>query len=137
MCLAKTKTLLLEKNDIMDKNLYNRFAPVIRSLTSAELAGAPSLYEKLAIAGSNELQVCYAPFEYINPNARVVIVGITPGRQQMLNALSEARRQIDMGSDDMQVVKAAKSVGAFSGDIRTHLVNLLDNVGISSWLGIA
>lgn len=121
----------------MDKNLFNRFAPVIRSLTPAELAGAPSLYAKLAIAGSTELQVCYAPFDHINPNARVVIVGITPGRRQMLNALGEARRQLDMGSDELRALKAAKSVGAFSGDIRTHLVSLLDNVGINSWLDIS
>jgi hypothetical protein len=121
----------------MDMSLFSRFAPVIRSLTPAELAGAPSLYSKLAIAGSPELQVCYAPFDYINPNARVVIVGLTPGRQQMLNALKEARRQLDSGNDDMQVLTAAKSVGAFSGEIRTHLVSLLDNIGINRWLGLS
>lgn len=120
----------------MDKNLFTQFAPVILNLTQAELNGAPSLYSKLSLAESSDLQVSYAPFEYINPNARVVIVGITPGRQQMLNALREARRQLDLNSDPMQVLKSAKSVGAFSGDIRTHLVNLLDNVGINKWLGI-
>jgi hypothetical protein len=121
----------------MDKNLFTQFAPVIRNLTRAELDGAPSLYEKLSIANSSDLQVCYAPFEFINPNARVVIVGITPGRQQMLNALREARRQLDLNNDEVQVLKSAKSVGAFSGDIRIHLVNLLDNVGIHDWLGIS
>jgi hypothetical protein len=127
----------MEKNNTMDKNLFSRFVPVINSLSPAELAGSPSLYKKLELASTENLQVCYAPFEHINPNARVVIVGITPGRQQMLKALGEARRQLVMGSDDLQVLKAAKSVGSFSGDIRTHLVSLLDNVGINSWLGIS
>lgn len=121
----------------MDKTLFTRFAPVIRGLTQAELAGAPSLREALAIAQSGDLQVCYAPFEFINSAARVVIVGITPGRQQMLNALNEARRQLDKGVDDLQVLMAAKSVGAFSGEIRSHLVNLLDYIGIHRWLDIA
>ena len=121
----------------MDQNLFTRFAPVISSLTPAELTGAPSLYAKLAIASQGNLQVCYAPFEYINPNAKVVIVGITPGRQQMLNALGEARRQLDKGASDLQVLQAAKSVGAFSGHIRNHLVNLLDHIGINRWLDIS
>lgn len=120
----------------MDTTLFNRFAPVIRNLTPAELAGAPSLYSKLTIAESDNLQVCYAPFEFINSKARVVIVGITPGHTQMLNAIKEARRQLDMGAGDLQVLMAAKSVGAFSGEMRTHLVNLLDHIGINRWLGI-
>lgn len=120
----------------MDTQQFKRFAPTIRNLTTEELAGAPSLYEKLCIEANDKLRICYAPFEYINPSARVVIVGITPGRQQMINALREARRQLDLGSSDAQTLKAAKAVGAFSGDIRIHLVNLLDYVGIHHWLGI-
>lgn len=120
----------------MNIDLFNQFAPIIRGLTPAELNGAPSLYTKLSIASSPDLQVCYAPFEYINPQARIVIVGITPGRQQMLNALREARRQLDVNSDAQQVLQSAKSVGAFSGEIRVHLVSLLDNVGLNGWLGI-
>lgn len=121
----------------MDKTLFARFTTVIRSLTPAELAGAPSLREKLAIAESGAIQVCYAPFEFINPSARIVIVGITPGRQQMLSALNEARRQLDSGANDRQVLMAAKSVGAFSGNIRIHLVSLLDYIGINRWLGLS
>lgn len=76
----------------MDTNLFERFSPAIRSLTTAELAGAASLNAKLTLAHDGVIEVCYAPFEHINPQARVVIVGITPGRTQMLNALKEARQ---------------------------------------------
>lgn len=120
----------------MNPNLFHRFAPVIRSLSSAELAGAPSLYDKLTLAEEGNLRVCYAPFEHINPSARVVIVGITPGHTQMLNALIEARRQLDMDTTEALVLKAAKATGAFSGAIRPNLTGLLDAVGIHQWLGI-
>ena len=41
---------------------------------------------------SGSVKVYYAPFEYINPSARIVLVGITPGPTQMANANNEARR---------------------------------------------
>jgi hypothetical protein len=120
----------------MDLSLFSRFAPVIRSLSTAELDGAPSLFEKMRIGRSDKLEVCYAPFEYINPMARVVLVGITPGNTQMVNALREARRQLDHGASAEAALKAAKTTGAFSGAMRPNLTGLLDAVGIHRWLGI-
>lgn len=120
----------------MDKNLFNRFTPAIRSLTTSELDGAQSLYEKLKLAEAGNIQVVYAPFEYINPAARVVIVGITPGHTQMLNAIREVRRQLDKGASDETALKAAKATGAFSGAMRPNLTGMLDYVGINRWLNI-
>lgn len=120
----------------MQKHLIEHFAPVIRTLSAAELDGAPALNEKLRLAQDGDIEVCYAPFEYINPQARVVIVGITPGRTQMLNALREARKQIDQGSDPLTTIIAAKQTGAFSGAMRPNLVNLLNRIGLHLLLKI-
>lgn len=120
----------------MDTTLFQRFAPVIRSLSAAELVGSTTLEDKMRIATDGRLSVCYAPFEYINLRARVVLVGITPGRTQMLNALREARRQLDLGADPEPTLMAAKRTGAFSGAMRPNLVGLLDHVGVNDWLGI-
>jgi hypothetical protein len=120
----------------MNTKLFERFAPVIRSLSASDLDGAPTLNSKLRLAADGKMEVCYAPFEYINPWARVVIVGITPGRTQMLNALREARQQLDRGVDFKMALIAAKKTGAFSGSMRPNLVGLLDYVGVNSWLGI-
>ena len=117
-------------------NLFSRFAPIIKNLSQSELAGSSTLFKKLELVSTDKIQVCYAPFEYINSNAKIVIVGITPGRQQMLNAIREAKIQIDMGMNDFQVLKSSKSVGAFSGEIRNNLVGLLDYIGINTWLDI-
>lgn len=120
----------------MNTTLFEHFSPVIRSLTAAELNGAPSLNAKLCIAQEGSIEVCYAPFEFINPKARLVIVGITPGRTQMLNALKEARNHLDKGYKPLHVLAAAKQTGAFSGAMRPNLVGLLDCVGVNRWLGI-
>ena len=115
---------------------FQQFSPIIRSLTAAELKGAPSLNAKLRIAEDGPIEVCYTPFEFINPGARVVLVGITPGRTQLLNALRECRTQLDNGAGELQALIAAKQTGAFSGAMRPNLVALLDCVGIQHWLRI-
>jgi hypothetical protein len=120
----------------MDTKHFKHFAPVIKSLSVAELDGAPSLNSKLRLAENKNIEICYVPFEYINPQAKVVIVGITPGRTQMLNAIKEARRQLDNGAGLERALIAAKTTGAFSGAMRPNLIDLLDHVGINDWLGI-
>ena len=120
----------------MQHELFNKFAPIIRRLTHDELNGSPSLNERLRIHQDGNLEVCYVPFEHINTNARIVIVGITPGRTQMINAIQEARRQLDAGADAATTLVSAKKVGAFSGAMRPNLINLLNHVGISRWLKI-
>ncbi|MGC4368002.1 hypothetical protein [Hydrogenophaga sp. R2] len=120
----------------MNQNLFATFSQTIRNLNAVELEGAPSLYEKLTIAKDGALSICYAPFEYINRQARIVIVGITPGQTQMLNAVREARRQILAGAPDEVVLKAAKATAAFSGAMRPNLTSLMDCVGLQHWLRI-
>jgi hypothetical protein len=89
----------------------------------------------LARAGS--LSAHYIPFDYVNLDARVVLVGISPGFVQWKNAVREARRQLLAGAADGEALRAAKYTGAFSGAIRPNLVALLDHVGLQRWLGIA
>ncbi|WP_081889029.1 hypothetical protein [Comamonas aquatica] len=120
----------------MNTDLITRFAPVIRALTPSEINDSKVLQQKLEIARQDRIQVCYTPFEYLNKDARVVIVGITPGATQLMNAVKEVRRQLDMKSSYENALKEAKATGAFSGAIRPNLTGMLDSVGIAGWLGI-
>jgi hypothetical protein len=83
------------------------------------------------------LSIYYAPFEYVNPQARVVVVGISPGWTQMYNALAETQRQLRKGVDDETALRFAKQTGAFSGAMRNNLVELLDHIELNQWLRIA
>lgn len=49
---------------------------------------------RLLMDASGNVKIYYAPFEYINHSARIVLVGITPGPTQMVNANNEAQRAL-------------------------------------------
>jgi hypothetical protein len=116
--------------------LLPRFSSDITAATSADISADPTLGGRLVLECDRALAVTYAPFDYVNPSARIVLVGITPGRQQAVNALLEARRQLVAGNDLPAVAKAAKETASFSGPMRTSLVDMLDFIDLPRWLGI-
>jgi hypothetical protein len=120
----------------MPTDYFATFSPVIRVLSHADLNHSPTLRSRLRIAVEGDLEVCYAPLEYVNPQARVVLVGITPGMTQMVNSVTELRLQLAAGADRDAALRAAKLTGAFSGVMRPNLVELLDSVGLQRALGI-
>ncbi len=120
----------------MQAALIEKFAPAIRALTNSDLNDPEGLQTRFAIGSHGNLTVCYAPFEHVNLQARVMIVGITPGMTQMSNALREARDQLCAGADVATTLKAAKQTGAFSGPMRPNLIALLDSVGVSRVAGV-
>ena len=117
----------------MKYTLFKQYRDTILTLPAS--ASGPD--ERLLMDRQGSLSIYYAPFEYVNPQARVVVVGITPGLVQMLNALAEAQRQLRKGIDDETALRLAKQIGAFSGTMRNNLVELLDHVRLHQWLGIA
>jgi len=117
--------------------LFPQFASSISRLSDSQLAGRLSLDPALRLFKNGDLESWYTPFEHVNESAKIVVVGITPGETQLLNALREARVQLRAGASFDDALKAAKHVGAFSGPLRQHLVSLLDHVGFHAWLGIS
>jgi len=63
-------------------------------------------------------------FDDVNPEAEVVIVGITPGNSQL-----KGERE---GLDKREI----KRLNAFAGNMRPNLVKMLDYVGVNNLLGI-
>ena len=63
-------------------------------------------------------------FDYVNPKAEVVIVGITPGNSQ----LKGEREGLDL--------REIKRKNAFAGNMRPNLVNMLDYIGVNRLLDI-
>lgn len=110
--------------------LFNQFTNAIRSFTGDVHAPA------LRMHSEGRLSVSYAPFEWVNPEAKLIIVGITPGELQAANALQEAKRQLSMGALDVAAIQAAKLTGAFSGPMRKNLLAMLDKVGLPKWIGV-
>ena len=74
------------------------------------------------------IEIYYAPFDYINSKAKIVIVGITPGLQQML----QSYEVINQGKS----FKKVKDLSSFKGSMRTGLIKYLDELKINDILKI-
>ncbi len=116
----------------MDDSLFQRYASVLTDRVP------PSVRDpRLLIAQDGRLKVYYAPFEHVNTAARIVLVGITPGPTQMVNANSAARQALLRGLGTDEAIMRAKLTASFSGEpMRSNLVGELNHWGVSQWLGL-
>lgn len=88
----------------------------------------------------NGISVYYAPFDLVNPSARVVLIGITPGESQMYRAWRAGRRAMDRGEEIATAISEVKRISSFndkSGQMRRNLYKQLNHWGVPAWLGIA
>ncbi len=115
---------------------FSRFADLIAALDLAAIAAPAQIPDAFLLAREGRVTAHYIPFDYVNPAARVVVVGISPGFVQWKNAVRAAQQGLREGLDLQALLRAAKYTGAFSGAIRPNLVALLDHVGLQRWLGI-
>jgi len=94
------------------------------------------LVSDLLIAEEGRLRIFYAPFDWANPNARVIILGITPGWTQMEIACREARAVLSSGGSAEDVCRLAKEHASFAGSMRVNLVRMLDALDLPRLFGI-
>lgn len=115
---------------------FQHYKNVIRNLDISKINNSNDIPVSLRMAEAGNLTVNYIPFDYINTNAKIVLVGITPGFTQLKNALIEAQKQIRANADDSTVLQATKKTGAFSGAMRPNLIEMLDYLMINELLNI-
>ena len=85
------------------------------------------LINDFLIQKEGKVEIYYAPHnEYINPKAKVFIVGITPGFQQMNAAIVEARKGIEKGLSIEEISYNCKVAARFSGSLRNNIISMLD-----------
>ena len=83
---------------------------------------------KFLINSDGNIKIYYAPFDYINTKAKIMIVGITPGFQQMLQSFEVI--------NDGKSLKEVKDLSSFKGSMRTTLINYLDELKVNNILKI-
>lgn len=119
------KTLYDFKDQIMTLPLKDKY-------TKEEILIPEFLLEK-----EEELEIYYAPHnEYINPHAKIFIIGITPGFQQMSTAIATARKQLELGIPMNEIQYACKVAGRFSGVIRKNIIDMLNEIKLNERLHI-
>ena len=119
-----------------DKAYGDRVSGMGAEELRAEIARPHRLLISRDDAPSGRIDMAWAPFDPVNREARIAIIGITPGREQMDTALDAYRRLRQTGQDHAQAAATAKARASFSGGMRTTLVRLLHEIGVQGHLGI-
>lgn len=83
------------------------------------------------------LSCYYAPFEYLNTKAKLILVGITPGGTQMNRALNAARTALATGTPIETAVRHVKREGSFSGSMRPNIVATLNRLAYNRKLDLS
>jgi hypothetical protein len=96
-----------------------------------------ALPQELLLGSNNSLSMYYAPFDYVNEQAKVVICGITPGLSQSLVALREAQVALIAGESLESADFRAKHTASFAGAMRKNLVSMLDYLNVNDLLNIS
>ena len=114
----------------MKQSLFSQYKEAIANFTDVKDR------DNLLVKDCSGQRIYYAPFDYVNPKAKLFVIGITPGEQQMENMLIEAKRLIRLGLSDEEIQKKCKPIGSFSGGMRKNLVTMMDHIGLAEYLGI-
>ena len=83
---------------------------------------------KFLVKKEDNIKIYYAPFDYVNSEAKIMIVGITPGLQQMLQSFQVI--------NDGKSLKEVKDLSSFKGSMRTSLIKYLDELEVNKKLKI-
>jgi hypothetical protein len=115
---------------------FDRHASLLANYFSS-VANGDDILERLNLSRQAPITIAYAPFDYVPLHADLVIVGITPGRTQAINAIAAACTALQAGKENKEASRLAKITGSFSGPMRANLISILDHVGLASALRIA
>ncbi|MDA7486014.1 hypothetical protein N9A31_01590 [Candidatus Pelagibacter ubique] len=83
---------------------------------------------KFLINKEGNIKIYYAPFDYVNSKAKIMIVGITPGLQQMLQSFQVI--------NDGKSLKEVKDLSSFKGSMRTTLIKYMNALKVNKKLKI-
>ncbi len=117
-------------------DFFDRHTSMLATYSSSGERG-DEILRRLKLAQEGPVTIVYAPFDHVPLHADLVIVGITPGRTQAINAIAAACTALQAGKDNKEASRLAKITGSFSGPMRANLISLLDHVGLASVLDIA
>lgn len=117
-------------------NLIDHYHHTIHSESPREDRALP--LKPLLIWQDNlkRLSCYYAPFDYANRQADIIIVGITPGRTQMNRSINALKLAMTSEQDIETALRSVKQHASLSGSMRPRIVEMLNRLGYAQLLGI-
>lgn len=106
--------------------------PIKKSYTKEEI-----LIPKLLIKEEKDISFYYCTHnEYMNPKAKVFIVGITPGFNQMNKSLVAARMCLEEGIPLKDIPYICKREARFEGSLRKNIISMLNELELHKKYGL-
>ena len=116
---------------------FETYAAHIQALPGTpSLSKADLLCPAFRLYQDARLEIYYAPFDYLNPRAKVVLVGVTPGWTQMEIAYRQARVGLHAGLALPTMLDRIDEHASFAGAMRRNLVTMLDALALPAHLGV-
>lgn len=112
------------------------YKDAILSLPSGSLSKEHLFVKDFLLQEKGDLSIYYVPYDYVNERAKKMIVGITPGFTQMQLAFRSARADLIAGVPPSRIDKNAKKLASFAGSMRKNLIEMLNDIGLPSAIGI-
>jgi hypothetical protein len=89
------------------------------------------------LAKDRNIEIYYCTHnEYINKKAKVFIVGITPGFQQMSKSIAVARKCLEENLSLDEVAYICKREARFFGILRSNIIQMLNDLGLNNVLDL-
>lgn len=115
--------------------MFNKYYTEIKKLKRFEKEDI--LNKKFELYSGNNLKIYYAPHnEFVNRNAKIFIVGITPGWTQTSIAFKTANKGLINNWDHTKIKKECKRNSRFAGSMRKNLIDMLDELNLNKKLNI-
>ena len=122
----------------MKKTLYDYIEKIKALPIKDNYSREEILTKDFFIKKEKDIEIYYSPHnEYINSKAKIFIVGITPGFQQMSTAISAARKGLENSNHIEKIQYECKEAARFSGSLRMNLITMLDEVELNKYLNIS
>lgn len=120
-----------------------QFAPIILAASEGEIdtgvahIGPSKLRDvALSLGRHGDYSAFYAPFDWVNASADIVIVGVTPGVQQATEALKTLRRMLLSGGSSEEAARLTKESASFKGGMRSLGARLMDHFALNELFGL-
>ncbi|MHA2960174.1 hypothetical protein [Priestia megaterium] len=122
---------------ISQHSYFQQCLPALQQLHNMNFTKEQLLQKGFLIGQEKELSMYYSPHnDYINPDAHIIIAGITPGWFQMKTAFKQCVSSLSHHHPLEQVLYETKKAASFSGTMRVNLIDMLDRCGVQKAIGI-
>ncbi|WP_336785699.1 hypothetical protein [Paenibacillus sp. MMO-177] len=118
---------------------FEKYEAFIRGLpVKTRYAPDDLLVPELCVLREGPIEMYYAPHnDYSNPLAQIMIVGLTPGWNQMEIAIRTAKLAMLENKSAQEICREAKMAARFAGSMRSNLIQMLNELSLHTYYGLA